>query len=416
MQKNEYLENFESVKQASYQTIDDNTRRLTLIFLSELLRDNYQKIIQANEKDLSACARNDPKYDRLKLDKERILSIAIDVAKIANLPFVVNQVLENKVLANGLELKKQRVPLGVVAAIYESRPNVTIDIFCLCFKAGNACILKGGKEAHHSNQILYNLITQSLDKFGLNQDLVYLMPPDRSAIYDLLNATDIINVCIPRGSKQLIDFVRQNAKVPVIETGAGVVHTYFDSSGDLALGKLIIHNAKTRRVSVCNALDTLIIHKERLAQLPDLVMQLKEQQVEIFADADSYAVLQRVYPANLLFRASAADFGLEFLGYKMSIKTVESFAQALLHIRKYSSQHSEAIIAEDQRTIENFFALVDAAVVYANASTAFTDGGEFGMTAEVGISTQKLHARGPMGLEALTSYKWLIYGTGQIRK
>src|SRR6185437_11123764 len=249
------MDNFKLVKQASYDIVDENTRYRTLVALSELINQNYQLIIDENQKDLANMDKSDPKYDRLELNKDRILAIAADVAKVAHLPFEEAQILESKLLPNGLELKKQRVPLGVVAAIYESRPNVTVDVFSLCFRSGNACILKGGKEAYYSN-------------------LVYLMSTERGAVYDLLNATDIVDVCIPRGSQQLIDFVRQNAKVPVIETGAGIVHTYFDNSGDLTKGKLIINNAKTRRVSVCNALDTLIIHRERLNDLADLVEPL----------------------------------------------------------------------------------------------------------------------------------------------
>jgi len=410
------MDNFKLVKQASYDIVDENTRYRTLVALSELINQNYQLIIDENQKDLANMDKSDPKYDRLELNKDRILAIAADVAKVAHLPFEEAQILESKLLPNGLELKKQRVPLGVVAAIYESRPNVTVDVFSLCFRSGNACILKGGKEAYYSNLIFFSLIHNALSLHQLNLNWVYLMSTERGAVYDLLNATDIVDVCIPRGSQQLIDFVRQNAKVPVIETGAGIVHTYFDNSGDLTKGKLIINNAKTRRVSVCNALDTLIIHRERLNDLADLVEPLVQHKVEIFADLESYAVLKGHYPDSLLFLATPADFGKEFLSYKISIKTVDGVDEALLHIRQYSSKHSEAIIAENQETVQYFLTRVDAAAVYANASTSFTDGGEFGMGSEVGISTQKLHVRGPIGLEALTSYKWLVYGTGQIRK
>lgn len=410
------MNDFNLVKLASYDLVDESTRYNTLISLSDLISKNYQMIIEENKKDLARMQKSDAKYDRLELNKERILAIASDLVKVANLPFAMHQILECKTLPNGLELKKQRVPLGVVAAIFESRPNVVIDIFSLCFRSGNACILKGGKEAHYSNLAFYNLIHQALSDNGLNLNWVYLMSSGREAVYDLLNATDVVDVCIPRGSAELIEFVRQNAKVPVIETGAGIVHTYFDISGDLDKGKQIVNNAKTRRVSVCNALDTLIIHNSRLNNLYPLVEQLVGHNVEIFADNESHMALKGQYPDRLLNLADKADFGQEFLSYKMSIKTVSSIDEALLHIRQYSSKHSEAIIAEDKDAIEHFFSMVDAAAVYANASTAFTDGGEFGMGTEVGISTQKLHARGPMGLEALTSYKWLVYGTGQIRK
>lgn len=406
---------FQSVKEAAYDIIPDNVRRAVLISLSELIRQNYQAIIIENKKDLEKMAVNDPKYDRLELNHERIIAIAADVISVANLPFSINEELSEKILPNKLCLKRVRVPLGVVAAIYESRPNVTIDIFSLCFKSGNACILKGGKEAHYSNLALYNLILEALELHGLNPNLIYLMDSSRESVYELLNATNFVDVCIPRGSQQLIDFVRQNAKIPVIETGAGIVHTYFDVSGNLAIGQQIINNAKTRRVSVCNALDTLIIHKSRLVNLFELVKPLLANNVQIFADEDSYQELVEKYNNSLLFMATKANFGLEFLSYKMSIKTVDNIDEALMHIRKYSSKHSEAIIADDKSAIDYFLQMVDAAAVYANASTAFTDGGEFGLGAEVGISTQKLHARGPMGLDALTSYKWQIYGDGQIR-
>src|SRR6185437_5003572 len=377
------MDNFKLVKQASYDIVDENTRYRTLVALSELINQNYQLIIDENQKDLANMDNSDPKYDRLELNKDRILAIAADVAKVAHLPFEEAQILESKLLPNGLELKKQRVPLGVVAAIYESRPNVTVDVFSLCFRSGNACILKGGKEAYYSNLIFFSLIHNALSLHQLNLNWVYLMSTERGAVYDLLNATDIVDVCIPRGSQQLIDFVRQNAKVPVIETGAGIVHTYFDNSGDLTKGKLIINNAKTIRVSVCNALDTLIIHRERLNDLADLVEPLVQHKVEIFADLESYAVLKGHYPDSLLFLATPADFGKEFLSYKISIKTVDGVDEALLHIRQYSSKHSEAIIAENQETVQYFLTRVDAAAVYANASTSFTDGGEFGMGSEV---------------------------------
>lgn len=410
------MNNFEQVLSATHDSIDDNTRCQVLLTLSGLISQNYQRIIDENSKDLANMDKDDPKFDRLLLNKSIILVIAADVAKVAALPFDGAQILESKLLSNGLVLRKQRVPLGVVGTIYESRPNVTIDIFSLCFKSGNACILKGGKEAYYSNLILYRLIQEALTLHQLNTNWVYLMSSERSAVYDLLNATDVVDVCIPRGSHQLIDFVRQNAKIPVIETGAGIVHTYFDISGDLAKGRHIIENAKTRRVSVCNALDTVIIHDERINDLPDLMEPLVRHKVEVFADAKSYAALKGYYPDGLLFLATPSDFGHEFLSYKISVKTVYCVDEALSHIRKYSSKHSEAIIANDQDVIEYFLKRVDAAVVYSNASTGFTDGGEFGMGAEVGISTQKLHVRGPIGLEALTSYKWLVYGNGQIRK
>ncbi len=307
------------------------------------------------------------------------------------------------------------MPLGVVAVIYESRPNVTIDVFSLCFKTGNACVLKGGKEAHYSNIYLVSLIQKSLETHGISTQAICLLPSDRKAIHALLNAVNLVDVCIPRGSQTLINFVRENAKIPIIETGAGIVHTYFDSSGDADQARLIIDNAKTRRVSVCNALDSLVIHEKRLNELPFLMEPLAEKNVVIFADPQSYQTLESSYPKQLLHKAKPSDFGHEFLSHKMAIKTVGSAEEAVEHIMLYTSGHSEAILAEDQDTINYFLERVDAAAVYVNTSTAFTDGGQFGMGGEIGISTQKLHARGPMSLDSLTSYKWVIWGDGQIR-
>ncbi len=303
----------------------------------------------------------------------------------------------------------------MVAVVYESRPNVTVDVFSLCFKTGNACVLKGGKEAYNTNVFLIKLIHQVLQKEQIDINTIYLLPPVRDALAIVLEAVDCIDVCIPRGSQELIDFVRNNAKIPVIETGAGIVHTYFHESGDVLKGSLIINNAKVRRVSVCNALDTLIIHKNRLRDLHRLVSLLSQSNVTLFADESSYQALKKNYPGHLMHQASDENYGQEFLSYKMSIKTVKSIEEAVSHIKKYSSKHSEAIIAEEENAFSYFLNQVDAAVVYANASTAFTDGGQFGMAAEIGISTQKMHARGPMGLDALTSYKWIVLGDGQIR-
>jgi len=394
----------------------EQTRNQVLRHLAQNLRQCWQEIVTANQLDLTAMDSNEPNYDRLLLSQERIYAIANDVETVASLPPSLGNLLVEKCMANGLRMQKISVPLGVVAVIYESRPNVTIDVFTLCFKTGNACVLKGGKEAYHSNRILVSLIQQALHSFAINEQVVYLLPPAREALHTLLTATNLIDVCIPRGSKSLINFVREHAKIPVIETGAGIVHTYFDLSGDEEKGRLIINNAKTRRVSVCNALDTLLIHTQCLIKLGILVELLAASQVEIFADEPSYNSLQGLYPEHLLFPASPTDFGCEFLAYKMAIKTVSSVDDAVEHIIHYTSGHSEAIIAENEPTINYFLSRVDAAVVYVNASTAFTDGGQFGMGAEIGISTQKLHARGPMSLEALTSYKWVVYGNGQIRQ
>ena len=395
--------------------LSDTQRNVLLLDLATRIEQHAPEIIAANALDLAKMPTDDPKYDRLKLNTDRIKAIAGDVRQVASLTTPLGIILEQRTLANGLDLQKTRVPLGVIAVIYEARPNVTIDVFSLCFKSGNAVVLKGGSEAINSNQIFVDLIKQSLLAHQINPDIVYLMPPERAAVYDLLNAVGLVDVCIPRGSQSLIQFVRENAKIPVIETGAGIVHTYFDQSGDVISGAKIINNAKTRRVSVCNALDTLIIHRSRLAELVELVAPLIENKVTIYADADSHRVLEGTYPAELLQSASTEDFGREFLDYKLAIKCVDKLEEAIKHIQQYSSGHSEAIISSDPQSIEQFINQIDAAVVYVNASTAFTDGGEFGMGAEIGISTQKLHARGPMALPELTSYKWIVRGNGQIR-
>jgi glutamate-5-semialdehyde dehydrogenase len=323
--------------------------------------------------------------------------------------------LDEKQLNNGLRLHKVSVPLGVVGVIYEARPNVTFDVFALCLKAGNVSVLKGGSDAECSNAAIVSIIHQVLRQHGLDEHLVYLMPASREATQVMLEAVGTIDVIIPRGSQGLINFVREHAKVPVIETGAGIVHTYFDRSGDTEKGKQIINNAKTRRVSVCNALDCLIVHRDRLGDLPELLRLLPPSAVTVFADAPAYETLIDHYPKELLHKADATHYGTEFLSHKMAIKTVANVDEALDHIAQHSSQHSEAIVAENQEVIDTFMQSVDAAAVYANVSTAFTDGAQFGMGAEIGISTQKLHARGPMALPELTSYKWLIYGDGQVR-
>ncbi|MFI4938281.1 MAG: glutamate-5-semialdehyde dehydrogenase [Candidatus Berkiellales bacterium] len=414
---NEIQQKIQATKKASRTllTLNNIERNKVLTSLADELLKNTNPILKANAEDLAKMPTDDPRYDRLLLTQERIDSMAQDIRKVTQLPDPLGQVLLEKTLPNGLALKKISVPLGVVSVIYESRPNVTIDVFVLCFKAGNACILKGGKEAWHTNQALMKIIHQTLLSHSLPTELAYLMPPERERTFDLLNAVGLIDVCIPRGSQALIDFVRSHAKIPVIETGAGIVHTYFDQSGDLTKGKRIIDNAKTRRVSVCNALDTLLIHQARLNDLSELIAILGSKNVEIFADDPSVQILKAHYPKHLLHHAKPEDYGTEFLSLKMSIKVVNSLDEAIAHIAQYSSGHSEAIIAEDPKVYNDFLANVDAAAVYVNASTAFTDGGEFGMGAEIGISTQKLHARGPMGLEALTSYKWEVLGDGQVR-
>lgn len=392
--------------------LTDQDRQTLLQTLIDELQKEQDFILKENRKDLAYLNIEDPMYDRLLLTEQRLISMINDIGQVIELDSPLNRVLEKKTMPNGLMIEKITVPLGVVGVIYESRPNVTIDVFALCFKAGNACILKGGQEAFNSNKVLVDIIIRALRKCNINSNSICLLPPSREASYELINATGLVDVCIPRGGKNLINFVRTNARIPIIETGAGVVHIYFDVSGDLNKGQTIIDNAKIRRVSVCNALDTLIIHQERLKDLVVLTKFLQEKNVEILADEESYRALPN-YP--LKYHANLTDFGHEFLAKKMAIKTVKSVQEAVEHIRQYSSGHSEAIIAEDSYAINYFLARVDAAVLYLNASTAFTDGAQFGMGAEIGISTQKLHARGPMAADALTSYKWIVRGTGQIR-
>lgn len=386
-----------------------------LIELSLAAVENTANILAANKKDLARMPESDPKYDRLKLTEQRIKDIANDLVNVANLPSPLGKILDKRIHENGLELSKVSVPLGVVGIIYESRPNVTFDVFSLCIKSGNACILKGGSDAEFSNIAIVNIIKEVIHKFGLDEHILALLPANREATSELLNAVDYVDIIIPRGSQNLINYVRDHAKVPVIETGAGIVHTYVDKSADLQKTISIINNAKTRRVSVCNALDCLVIHQDKLDELQDIVNPLKESKVEIFADEKAFNSIKGFYPDELLHEATSEHFGTEFLDYKMSVKTVETMDEALNHISEYSSKHSEAIIAEDQEAIDRFMKSVDAAAVYSNTSTAFTDGAQFGLGAEIGISTQKLHARGPMALGELTSYKWMIKGTGQIR-
>jgi glutamate-5-semialdehyde dehydrogenase len=372
-------------------------------------------LLKENQKDLDRMDINDPKYDRLKLTEARISDIAKDMVNVANLPHPLGHILSQNTMSNGLNIKKISVPLGIVGVIYEARPNVTFDVFALCFKTGNVCILKGGSDAEFSNKAIIKIVHGVLAKHGINKNVAVLLPPEREATEALLNAIGYIDVLIPRGSQSLIDRVRQQSKVPVIETGAGIVHTYFDETGDLKKGSEIIFNAKTRRVSVCNALDCLVLHSSRTSDLPELAKKLTEKDVEIFADERAYASLKGNYPDGLLKKAQPEHFGTEFLDYKMAIKTVDSFDEALNHVAGHSSKHSEAIITENADRAATFLNRVDAAAVYVNASTAFTDGAQFGLGAEIGISTQKLHARGPMGLQELTSYKWIVQGDGQVR-
>ena len=395
--------------------LDQETIDLILKELAVELLGQSEFLLQQNQLDLDRMDTSDPKYDRLQLSAERIQAMATDLMSVSELPHPLGNLLAERTLPNGLQLSKIRVPIGVIGVIYESRPNVTLDVFALCFKTGNVVLLKGSSDAEYSNLALIKVIHQVLQAYGVSTSAAALLPAEREATAALLQATGFVDVIIPRGSQQLISYVREHSKIPVIETGAGIVHTYFDKSADLVKGKAIICNAKTRRVSVCNSLDCVLIHEYRLSDLPELFNPLKAQGVKVYADEQSYAALNAHYPAELLFKAEAEHFGTEFLSLKLAVKTVKDIHHALDHIAQFSSKHSEAIISEDQRSVNLFLRAVDAAAVYANASTAFTDGGQFGLGAEIGISTQKLHARGPMGLEELTSYKWLIRGDGQVR-
>lgn len=386
-----------------------------LIALADEAIANTDIILAANQKDLDAMDTTNPMYDRLLLNADRIQGIAEDIRKVASLPSPLGRILEEKSLPSGLFLTKTTVPFGVIGIIYEARPNVSFDVFSLCIKSGNVCVLKGGTDAFHSNLAIVSVIKNILKRFDIDENSIHLLPAGREATTDLLNAVDYVDLLIPRGSKGLINYVRNNAKVPVIETGAGVCHTYFDEYGDKEKGRNILFNAKTRRVSVCNALDCFIIHEKRLADLGDICKPLADKDVVIEADTKAYTFLAGKYPPHLLQKANEQSFGTEFQAYRMSIKTVSDIQYALEHVATNSSKHSEAIISEKKEHIQRFEKEVDAACVYSNASTAFTDGSQFGLGAEIGISTQKLHARGPMALAELTSYKWLIKGNGQTR-
>lgn len=408
---------FKRVKQASRKLnlLSEDTIKQVLEDLAIKAVEATDTILAANQQDLERMESTDPKYDRLKLTRERIAGIAADIRSVADLPSPLGKTLSARTLENGLQMKKVSVPLGVIGIIYEARPNVTFDVFSLCLRSGNALLLKGGSDARDSNAAIVELIHQVLEQNGVDKDIVQLLPPDRAATHEMLHAVDYVDIIIPRGSQGLINYVRENSKVPVIETGAGIVHTYFDKFADLDSGKDIVVNAKTRRVSVCNALDCLVIHEDRLPDLAEIGRGLAEKGVEVFADAPAYAALKDTYPADKLQQATDEHFGTEFLSLRMAVKTVPGLDEAIEHINTYTSQHSEAIISEKEEHVEHFLKAVDAAAVYANTSTAFTDGAQFGLGAEIGISTQKLHARGPMALDELTSYKWVVKGQGQVR-
>ena len=388
---------FENTKTASRMlaTISDERRNEILSAVADAICSQKERILAANAKDLCRMDKANPLYDRLQLTPGRLDGIASDMRNVASLPSPLHRVLCERTLPNGMRLKRVSVPFGVIGMIYEARPNVTFDVFSLCFKSGNACVLKGGKDADCSNREEVALIHETLERYGVSPDVVTLLPATHDATAAMLNAVGYIDVCIPRGGRKLIDFVRDNAKVPVIETGAGVVHAYFDEYGDVEMGARIINNAKTRRVSVCNALDCLIIHRSRLADLPRLLEPMKDR-VEVYIDNEDY-------------------WGTEFMDYKMSVKVVDSLDDAIAHITRYGSGHSECIITQNEDNARRFQQMVDAACVYRNVPTSFTDGAQFGLGAEIGISTQKLGPRGPMGLEEITTYKWLIEGEGQVR-
>lgn len=387
-----------------------------LLALADKAEEKCDELLVENQKDLAAMDKSNPLYDRLLLTKGRIFDIASDIRKVSQLESPVGRVLEARELPNGLKLTKKAVPFGVIGIIYEARPNVSFDVFSLCFKTANVCVLKGGTDAYNSNFAIVNLIKEVLREHNLDENMVHLLPAGREATGELLSAVGYIDLIIPRGSAGLIKYVRENSQVPVIETGAGVVHCYFDADADLAKGKAVIENAKTRRVSVCNALDCLVIHKDRLNDLAEICSGLiKEKNVVIEADEASFAALNGNYPAELLTTANEESFGKEFMSHRMSIKTASSLKDAINHINTYSSKHSESIVTENEESAAAFLKEVDASCVYHNAPTSFTDGGQFGMGAEIGISTQKLHARGPMALPELCTYKWLIVGNGQTR-
>lgn len=386
-----------------------------LYAVADAIMTNADELLRANALDLAAMEKSNPMYDRLLLTTERLEGIAGDMRKVAELPQPVGELIDERVRPNGMKLKRVRVPFGVIGVIYEARPNVSFDVFSLCLKSRNACVLKGGSDAYNSNKAIVELIHRVLNGIGINQYVVDLLPAGHEAAQELMRAVGKVDLLIPRGSARLIKSVRENSLVPVIETGAGVCHTYFDKDADIEKGAAIVFNAKTRRVSVCNALDSLVIHKERLHDLPAICNRLQDKDVVIEADEASYSVLQGAYPAHLLEKATADSFGKEYLSHRMSVKCVDSFDEALEHIRKYTSHHSECIVTENSANAKMFQQCIDAACVYVNVSTAFTDGAQFGLGAEIGISTQKLHARGPMGLAELTTYKWLIEGEGQTR-
>ncbi|MDR3272962.1 MAG: glutamate-5-semialdehyde dehydrogenase [Flavobacteriaceae bacterium] len=412
-----YLTLFQSASEAcqNLNLLTEEKINQILLAVADEAETQTDFILSENKKDLERMDTSNPKYDRLLLNELRVKNIAKDIRNVTALPSPVGKILTKKTLPNGLELSKITVPFGVVGVIYEARPNVSFDVFSLCLKSGNVCLLKGGSDAVFSNEAIVSIIRNILVKQEVSPNICTLLPNERSATSELLNARKYVDLIIPRGGKELINFVRENSRIPVIETGAGVCHTYFHQDGNAEIGRNIITNAKTLKVSVCNALDCLIIDRKRIGDLPFLCRDLVGKRVVIYADEFSFEALKSFYPSELLKKAKESSFGTEFLDYKMAVKTVENIGEALMHISRYSSQHSEAIVSENQEAVKLFEKQVDAACVYVNVSTAFTDGAQFGLGAEIGISTQKMHARGPMALEELCTYKWIVKGNGQIR-
>ena len=415
--ENEIIEQLASTRSASTSlAVATSEKRNEVLFnLAQLLLENSAEIIIENLKDLAKISADDPMRDRLLLNSDRIESLSKSLYEVAKFSDPTGQVLTDKILSNGLKLTKISVPLGVVGVIFESRPNVTVDVAALCIRSGNAAVLRGGSDAWHTNAILVQLIHQALISAGLSSDLIRLLPTDRTHVSTLLHAVKYVDVIIPRGSEALIQRVRRESLVPTIETGAGVCHTFVAQSADIAMAVKVVINAKVSRPSVCNSLDTILL-QESIAQefLNKCARELAEYKVKVYADGESYDVLAGLnYPYLQL--AEESDFGREFLDFACSIRIVEDLNEALHHIDQYSSRHSEAIISSVESEANLFLASVDAAAVYWNASTRFTDGGVFELGAEVGISTQKLHARGPFGLEKLVTEKWVVKGNGQIR-
>ena len=408
---------FEKVRAAAgaVAAMSDDRRSAVLCAVADAIDSDIERLLAANAEDLSKMDINNPLYDRLMLTPERLHAIASDMRHVAGLPCPVGEEIESRSLANGLKLRRVRVPFGVIGVIYEARPNVTFDVFAICFKSANACVLKGGKDADSSNSAAVALTHRVLTEHGIDPNAVTLMPSTHEATADMLNAVGYIDVCIPRGGRRLIDFVRDNARIPVIETGAGVVHVYVHRDANIDIAVPVVTNAKTRRVSVCNALDTLLIDNSRLSDLQTVVAPLAARNVRLYADSRAFSALSGNYPDELLGHADDSTWDTEWMDYKMGVRTVDGLDDAIAHVARHGSGHSEAIITDDANAACQWQSRIDAACVYVNAPTSFTDGGQFGLGAEIGISTQKLGPRGPMGLREMTTYRWLINGYGQTR-